>query len=180
MREATMRDTEPVLPVLPPASVVVDLDHTIADSFWRDPLMVMGQWDTYYTESVKDEPFGWMLDLLHGYRDLGYKIVCVTGRPERWRQLTVNWMYRNGVAVDDLLMRRDDDHRPQAEVKPDLVEEYFEDLSSVAFAIEDREDVCAAYRRMGLNVLKVYARRETSDKERERAAGGAEDAPRQS
>lgn len=44
-------------------------------------------------------------------------VVWLTGRPAWARELTVAWLVDSGLPRGDLLMRRDDDHRPARVVK---------------------------------------------------------------
>ena len=161
-REATKLATRPRLET----SVVVDLDHTIADAYWRDPLL--GQWEEYYSSSIDDKPFPFVYDLLMLLHYTGlYNLVCVTARPEKWRTLSMKWMIREHIPMDELLMRPDGDHRPSREVKAAIIRERFPDLSQIAFALEDVADVCEAYRLMGINVLQVHKGAKT-DADRQR------------
>lgn len=133
-------------------SILVDLDHTIADAYWRDVLI--GKWDDYYLASVDDEPFFWVRELLHGLSGI-YNLVCVTARPEKWRTLTMKWMLKHKIPMDELLMRPDNDHRPGVLVKLSLINARFSDLKDIAFAMDDKIDVCEAYWAVGINALQV-------------------------
>jgi hypothetical protein len=133
--------------------VLVDLDHTLSDAFWRDPLL--GKWEEYHAAGMDDKPIGFVkqiIDMAHGS---GCDIVAVTARPEWNRQMTVRWMIQHDVPIDVILMRADDDHRPSVEVKRSLVTEAFPDLSVIEFVLEDRDDCVAVYKQLGLNVLQV-------------------------
>jgi hypothetical protein len=137
------------------SAIIVDLDHTLADAYWRDPLL--GQWEEYYSSLIDDLPFPWVLDLLMFYHNTGlYNLVCITARPEKWRTLSMKWMLKHFVPIDELHMRLNDDHRPSAEVKTSIVRSRFSDLEEIAFALEDVAEVCEAYRMMGINVLQVH------------------------
>ena len=50
-----------------------------------------------------------------------FKTVLVTGRPERTREATVNWLEKQGIFFDDLVMRKDGDYRPSPIVKVEAV-----------------------------------------------------------
>jgi len=90
-------------------------------------------------------------------RDLGIKllmdrsvkgrVILVTGRPERKRGLTIAQLKELGVYkhIDALLMRRDDDCRPEWEVKPELLEAFVDNPYSVLEIHEDNERVLKAY-----------------------------------
>jgi hypothetical protein len=132
--------------------VIVDVDHTISDAAWRDPLI--GRWDEYYREQVYDRPIEFMVKLVRMLSN-EREVVAVTARPEAQWWATVKWMHDHRVPVEEVYMRPADDHRPSPEVKCALVREHFEDLSVIDFVLEDRDDCVAAYRQMGLNVLQV-------------------------
>jgi hypothetical protein len=137
-----------------PKIVIVDIDHTISDAAWRDHLL--GQWDVYYDEGLKDKPIRFAAELVQMAHLCGREIVANTARPENARAVTVRWMVTHGVPIDVILMRAEGDHRGSAEVKADNVKLAFPDLSVIDFVLEDRDDCVAAYRQMGLNVLQIY------------------------
>jgi hypothetical protein len=133
-------------------TVIVDIDHTISDAAWRDPLI--GQWDEYYREQAYDRPIEFVVNLLRALtatRD----IVAVTARPEAVWWATVKWMHEHTIPVDQIFMRSADDYGTSPEVKCRLIKEHFPNLKDIDFVLEDRDDCVAAYRQMGLSVLQV-------------------------
>jgi uncharacterized HAD superfamily protein len=132
--------------------VIVDIDHTISDAAWRDPLI--GKWDEYYREQAYDRPIKFVVDLVRMLA-MEREVVAVTGRPEEHMWATVKWLYEHNIPVDAVFMRSRDDYRPSPEVKCDLIRLNFPDLKDIDFVLEDRDDCVAAYRQMGLNVLQV-------------------------
>ena len=125
----------------------------MADAYWRDPMI--GQWEEYYSASKDDEPIHFVVDLLNIMSIVGnFEVVAVTGRPEKWRALTMNWLIAHQVPVERLYMRPDYDRRSSNVLKVDIVRAKL-DLNEVAFALEDRERDAAAYREIGINVLIV-------------------------
>jgi uncharacterized HAD superfamily protein len=141
--------------------VVVDIDHTLADAFWRDPLL--GKWEEYYAESMSDQPIAHVAAIVRAMSHEGREIVAVTARPESTRALTMRWMVQHRIPIDAILMRANDDYRSSVEVKRDLVVNL--GLTNIEFAIEDRDDCVAAYRQLGLSVVQVFhrSREATSD-----------------
>jgi hypothetical protein len=140
--------------------VVVDIDHTVADAAWRDTLM--GQWDEYYAAGWWDRPIPFVVDIINMAAAFERDIVAVTARPEDNRIMTLRWFARNEIPIDDIYMRGRDDRRPSTEVKRDIINQHFPDLSLIDFVLEDRDDAVAMYRQLGLNVLQVcyYGRSE--------------------
>jgi phosphoglycolate phosphatase-like HAD superfamily hydrolase len=135
----------------------LDIDHSISDAAWRDGLK--GDWDAYYPEGDKDEPIHPMIDLVQALHACGHVIVAVTGRPEKWRSLTLTWLVRHKVEIDSLLMRPDDDYRPTPEVKLALVIDRFgHDFQHlVGLVIDDRDDVLSVFRARGVTCVQVFA-----------------------
>lgn len=139
---------------------LVDLDHTLFDAFHRDGMIGVTSWDEYHAASVQDSVLPDIAYLINALHNFGYTIVGLTARPEKWRNLSMQKLTEFGVAMDELLMRPDDAFQPAPEIKMKLACERFgEDLSEVALVIDDREDVCAAFRAANITVLQVTARR---------------------
>jgi hypothetical protein len=146
--------------------VLTDLDHVVCDASWRDHMIGTLSWDEYHAAGEADEPNAAVVAILHAFRVHHLAtVVGITARPEKWRIASLRWMLDNNVPMDELLMRPDLDHRPSPVVKVDLIQNRFPVLDEIAFVLEDREDVCAAYRAMGLTVLQVHAGQSRATKE---------------
>lgn len=138
--------------------VITDLDHVVADAAWRDHLIP--NWDEYHAASAKDEPLDDICYLLNCLHNFGHFIIGLTGRTERWKNLSSFWLVAKGVPVDDLLMRPDKDFRPAPQVKLDLMDLHYPDWrENTAFILDDREDICTAFKAYNITTLQVTARR---------------------
>ena len=141
--------------------VLVDIDHTLSNAWWRDSLI--GDWDAYHAVSGQDNPLQDVITMVNALHRCGRSIIGLTARPEKWRQLTMEWLVKHFVSMDELLMRSDDDFRPAPEVKVALALERFKDESNlrnqVALVLDDREDVIEAFRALGVTALQVFGRR---------------------
>jgi hypothetical protein len=133
--------------------IITDIDHTIADSYWRDPLY--GKWEEYYEAGKDDKPIHFVVDMLRVMSLAGHEIIANTGRPERWRFQTNRWLIDNNVPVDKVFMRAEWDHRPSNIVKIEAITSRKIGLDCIGFVLEDRERDAAAYRELGLNVMLV-------------------------
>jgi hypothetical protein len=134
--------------------IITDLDGTLARVAWR--AFMMSDWDAYWEASWQDKPNQPMIDLIN-MLSKSCRIVCITGRPERWRQLTNSWLMRYGVKVHELWMRPNDDRRPSPQLKIDLMKKMTEQvlLSEIIVAVDDRADVIKAYQEHGLLTLQA-------------------------
>ena len=146
--------------------VLVDLDHTVCNSFWRDDMIagsrVSGEWDEYHRSGCDDTPIFDIIGLLNALHEAEYEIVAITARPEKWRKQSMEWLLKYDVKIDELLMRPEDAFRPAPLIKLDLVKERFGDSfkNEIAFMLEDRDDVVAAFRAEGITVLQCFGRQD--------------------
>ena len=141
--------------------IVVDLDGTLCDSAHRDHFAKAKQWEEFHQAAKDDRP---REDVAFFLRILARRsildeilLVACTGRNEKYRQPTLEWLIKHDLAVfDTLLMRPDGDWRPDVEMKPALLAEFVErgaivsgDKAEVAFILEDRDKVVEAWRNLG-------------------------------
>lgn len=136
--------------------VLCDIDHTLADAYWRDGMIGTDTWDKYHSASIDDEPLHDVVALVNALSSV-YSIACLTARPEKWRKLTMEWLLRHSLQIDELLMRPDDDYSGAAESKRKLIAGREHEI---AFVLEDREDVAAMFKGLNITVLQVSARRQ--------------------
>jgi hypothetical protein len=81
-----------------------------------------------------------------------HAIVYLSGRPERMRRLTEQWLVRHDLPAGALVLRPNRDRRPARRLKPELVAEVTR-AGEVAMVVDDDADVCAALREVGYRVL---------------------------
>jgi len=137
--------------------ILIDIDGTISDERWRNDLAQARQWDDYHMRLVDDPPIKPILSLLTTLGGGGAYIIGITGRPERYRQATLDWMLKYNVSLDELWMRPDDDYSKAAELKPKLaalIATEYDKVTDVVF-IDDNEDICAAMRDAGFLTLTI-------------------------
>jgi len=137
-------------------AIIVDLDGTIADiehrihHIQKDP----PNWKDFHAEVDKDTPIEWCVDLVNKYSGTDTGIIFVTARYEYCREETIKWLKRHDIPSDHIHMRKDDDHRPDIEVKQEIYQQHIEPHYDVLFALEDRPRVCRMWRALGLTVLQ--------------------------
>lgn len=137
--------------------VICDVDNTIANVAWRESYIAEG-WDIYHALAVNDEPFEDVVGLLRALDQAHYHLIGVTSRPEKWRKLTMNWLIKYDIPMHDLWMRPPDDFRGAHELKIDLIKKNMQGPEEqISFVLEDRDDVIAAFRALGITTLQVSA-----------------------
>lgn len=143
--------------------IVFDIDGTIADCAHRVQYAQAKLWDEFHERAPEDPVIVNVADLMVEMSLSGYKIILLTGRPDKYRHLTVEWLRKAGLSkfYDELIMRPEDNYVQDGLMKIGLLEQRFgsqEDvLANVWYAVDDRESVVEALRNYGLTVLQPAA-----------------------
>jgi predicted kinase len=152
----------PVKPVFDndlPAAIICDLDGTLADNSWRNPV------DS--TECDKDpiiEPVAELLraikhryEIMHPRETL--RIIFMSGRQIMNQPQTKVFLERAGFKSGKdytLLMRTDGDMRRDSIVKLELYDEYVKGVYNVLYVLDDRHQVIReCWQKLNLFVIKV-------------------------
>lgn len=149
--------------------VVIDLDGTLCNTRHRDHFAQAGEWEQFHSAAPLDTPH-W--DVVHLLRMIPEDdiVLVITGRNEKWRKVTDEWLKRYDLRqyIDEILMRPDDDFTKAAELKLRLLIEWlhmntpFEEertalTDRVKFALDDREKVIDAFRDFGIACWQTRA-----------------------
>lgn len=85
-----------------------------------------------------------------------YRIVVMSGRKDSCRDATVEWLDKHiGREYDGPFMRAADDNRPDFVVKAELFDQHVRHRYNVIGALDDRNQVVALWRSMGITCLQV-------------------------
>lgn len=139
---------------------IFDIDGTLADASHRIHLIAKHpkDWEKFFSHSemMQDRPIFAALQLVVAAHNAGHKISFLTGRPERTRSTTINWLSCYGVPWSiniDLLMREDGNHENDNVLKLRILEQIDPNRESVIF--EDRSRIVRALRDAGYRVYQV-------------------------
>lgn len=138
--------------------VLTDLDSTLANVHHREHLAPVGaakkdgsNWIAYSKGCVNDEVVNSVATALRMYHQAGYRIHVVSGRNVEAYGETVQWLKANGIYVDEIRLRGENDFRHNAEFKSHYINGLkdlglepvlmFEDHVSVCEIIEERTGV---------------------------------------
>lgn len=138
--------------------VICDIDGTVADLTHRlrhlkeDPK----DWKSFFADTYLDTVLHRNREVLIDFYNKGKAIIFVTGRPDDTKDTTIKWLDDNGMSFGfTLIMRRSGDHRPDDEVKEQILNTYFPDKHVIHKVIDDRPSVIRMWKRNGLDVLDV-------------------------
>lgn len=127
--------------------VIFDLDGTLSDASRRAYLAKQHQWDQFHHMGKFDYPNKAERAILLAMRDCGYKIAICTGRSDRWKVDTENWLRYYGIEYDRLVMRSEGDHRSDTVVKLEMINNW--PKNDIVCIFEDRTKVVQMWRDNG-------------------------------
>lgn len=141
------------VPDTPRMVAAVDIDGVLADVRHRLHHVSSGakDWDAFFAAAPHDP-------LLEQGREtvtrLGevYDVVYLSGRPERCRRDTVDWLRRHALPAGEVLLRPSGDRRPARLLKVEVLDR-LSAQQTVAVLVDDDPQVLDAARSAGYDVL---------------------------
>lgn len=139
---------------------VFDIDGTLADATHRLHHILgkeVKDWDAWDAETHKDDPIIPVITIVQALWDQGYEIMLLTGRNERVREPTEQWLSDHNIHYHHLIMRPHGDHRDDTIVKLEKLYDFLEKYpeKSVQTIFEDRRRLVVALREAGFHVCQV-------------------------
>jgi len=122
-----------------PKAIICDLDGTLALMRDRDPYNASHCDEDALNESVAC--------VLRNFYDLGYQILLVSGREDRFLEPTVRFLEKHSIAYHQLWMRKTDDFRKDALIKREIYDAEIAGKYFVEFVLDDRNQVVEMWRR---------------------------------
>ena len=88
-------------------AILLDIDGVISDASHRQHYLRSQpqDWKGFFSACVEDQPISHMVDFV-SWLDASYKIVVMTARPHWVYDETVEWLNRNQIRWDLLIMRQ--------------------------------------------------------------------------
>lgn len=128
-----------------PRVAVFDIDGVLADVRHRLHHIESGRrdWDGFFASVSGDPALADGCEAVRQAVESGLAVIYLTGRPERCRVDTVQWLREHSLPEGELIMRRDSDRRPARILKVDALRR-IADQAEVAYVVDDDADVVAA------------------------------------
>lgn len=143
----TARDQRPI--------AVFDLDNTLADTAHRQRFLERRprDWDGFFAAAPSDPPLAEGVAMVRASAE-ECEVVYLTGRPERCRQDTLDWLAAQGLPEGRVHMRRDTDRRPARLTKLETLRRLAR-TRVVRMLVDDDELVCEDAERAGFAVVRA-------------------------
>ncbi len=141
-------------------AIICDIDGTVADCRHRLHHVLPGakrDWDAFFSKMADDTPIKPVIDLLvtAWQSPFAPAIIMCSGRPEKYREVTEDWLVAQGVPFRTLYMRPDNDTRADHIVKAQILRGIIEDGYEPFLVIDDRQSVVDMWRENGLVCLQA-------------------------
>jgi len=141
-------------------AIIVDIDGTLSDCGHRLHHLEgkKKDWDSFYEGMGQDRVREWCKDLVWAMSG-PVEIIYVTGRPEKYRNMTCSWLLEKrcpvpGGGQNKLFMRPDGDFKPDFKIKQKIYEEEIKPHYDVLLCLEERNQTVRMWRDLGLVCLQ--------------------------
>lgn len=137
--------------------VLFDIDGTLANVEDRVHHLhgERKNWRGFFEAMHGDKPIEPVVSLYHKlWEHTDYEIYLLTGRPEKYRAMTMEWCKKHKIPVKKLLMRATYDPREDFVIKEEILHQLQDEGHTVAFVVEDRNSVVAMWRRNNILCLQ--------------------------
>lgn len=132
-----------------PKAIICDLDGTLALMNGRNPFDA-----STCDQDLINEPVS---NLLKNYKKLGYKILLVSGREDKYKEPTLRFLATHEIVFDDLMMRKTKDSRKDSMVKTEIYNNHIKGNYFIEFVLDDRNQVVDTWRNdLKLPCFQVY------------------------
>ncbi|MER5740373.1 MULTISPECIES: hypothetical protein [unclassified Streptomyces] len=134
---------------------VFDLDGTLADTAHRQHHLERRprDWDGFFGAAPDDPPLVEGVALCRSAAE-ECEVVYLTGRPERCRRDTLDWLAAQGLPEGPLHMRRHRDFRPARVTKVEILRRLAADRA-IRMLVDDDALVCEAAEAAGFPVVRA-------------------------
>ena len=139
-----------------PDAVILDCDGTLADV--RGIRHFVAQhpknFNEFHARSVDCPTHQQAVDIAREAHAAGQVVIIVTARRHRWRHVTAWFLAMHDIPSDVLIMRADDDHRADVEVKRDILAQIRTRWTPV-LAVDDNPAIVKLWESEGIPVVRI-------------------------
>ena len=135
--------------------ILCDIDGTVADNSHRQHFLEgKKDWDGFFDALDLDEPIYEIINKMNDEHNQGREIIFLTGRPERYRDSTENWLKQYFNFPLRVVMRPNDNKKNKLLTKKEMFEQNF-NIDEIFYVIDNDEDLLNMWKKMGMRVYSV-------------------------
>lgn len=128
--------------------IVVDMDSTLCFNTSKRPWYGKGSTEAM----INDEENRGVCEVIRTLSD-SYPLILVTGRNKTQRDVTIEWLSKHNINVQECYFRNTDDFRSAKVYKQEQIEKIMKNYNIIAI-FEDETSIVSMYRNLGLTVLQ--------------------------
>lgn len=129
-----------------PMAIQIDLDGTLA---------IFGNKNPYNRDFINDKVCVQVKSIIFLEKNINTKIIILSGRSDKFKSITIDWLNKNDIPFDELHMRREKDNSPDTDLKEKLFKIHCLDKYYIKYIIDDRLKVVNKWKELGLFVFNV-------------------------
>jgi len=147
-------------------AVIFDIDGTLADvdEFLHHLVHRPDSprdWEGFHTAVGEAKVKLEVLSMLHLYQIRGVHVILLTSRNVDWQKETMDWLKKNNITYDRLMMRSKGDRRSAPEFKEDRFKKISQEFN-IVHVFDDHPGVVGVAEELGIPVTKVPGYEEAS------------------
>ena len=136
------------------AAVIFDLDGTLADRRHRLHFIEQSKdWKGFFEQMINDPPIKEVVAKLLDHHELQHAIIILTGRPDEYREHTINWLSENKILphMYKLIMRESKNYESDVSLKRRFYENKLNSYNVIK-VYEDQRKLIDMWESKGLKV----------------------------
>ncbi len=150
--------------------IICDVNGVLGDCSQRAHFLEQEprDWDSYFRHMMVDRPVDFVHRFVNAQASHPFfcEVVLITGSPEKYRSLMMEWLKTNEVRYDHLYMRGNYEFIKGFEFKRKLYLDELQHKFDIVCILEDNEECAKMYRDLGLHCWLVancpYPRRDAT------------------
>lgn len=136
---------------------IFDVDGTLANPVHRKHFIENKpkRWDLWNLNIDKDTVNQEIADFVEVARAKGIFVIIATGREEKYRVITRNWLYDHNIFFDSLMLRKNGDYRSDDIIKKEMLDRISAAGINPVLVFDDRDRVVKMWRENGIRCFQV-------------------------
>lgn len=139
-------------------AVIFDIDGTLSNNDKRQNILKKdpNNWNKFLEEMGNDPINKEIYEIYNIIKQSNnYKMLIVSGRSDKYKKLTENWLIWNNIEFDELYMRKENDCRSDVEIKKEILNK-IKQKYKISFVFDDRSSVVKMWRNEGLICFQCF------------------------
>ena len=128
--------------------IICDIDYTLSVPIDRD---------TYdFKNSLNDKINTYIYSIISNIDNSTTSLLLVTGREEKFKDVTKEFLVKNNISYHTLFMRKNGDYRPNQIIKKEIFIDQIKPKWNILYTLDDNQETVKMYNsELGLNSLLV-------------------------